>query len=71
MAAPATISHTSLASQNGPMVLMATRRSVSVLPTTRCSAPTPRSKPSRTKKPVQKMAMMMNQVICSPIVVPQ
>ena len=30
--------------------------------------PTPRSKPSRMKKPVQKKAMMMNQKICSPIV---
>src|SRR5579871_3403450 len=33
MPAPATMSHTSLPSQNGPMLLMATRRSRSVLPT--------------------------------------
>ena len=64
--APATISHTSLPSQYGPMLLMATRRSRSVLPTTPCSTPTPRSKPSRMKKPVQKKAMMMYQVICNP-----
>ena len=67
MPAPATISQTSFPSQNGPMVLMATRRSTSVLPTTACKAPTPRSKPSRTKNPVQKMARTENQKICRPI----
>ena len=67
MPAPATISQTSLPSQNGPMVLMATRRSTSVFPTTACRAPTPRSKPSRTKNPVQKTAMTENQKICRPI----
>ncbi len=54
VAPPATMSHTSLPSQNGPMVLMATRRSRSVLPTIECNAPTPKSNPSSTKKPVQK-----------------
>ena len=62
MAAPATISQTSLPSQTGPMVLMATRRSTSVRPTSLCSAPTPKSKPSRTKKPVQKKATTTNQI---------
>ena len=69
MPAPATMSHTSLPSQNGPMLLMATRRSMSVLPTSMWRLPTPRSKPSRMKKPVQKKAMMMNQKICSPMLV--
>src|SRR5450755_1149673 len=63
MAAPATTSHTSLPSQTGPMVLIATRRSTSVRPTILCSAPTPKSKPSRTKNPVQKKATMTNQTI--------
>src|SRR6516162_1876522 len=67
MPAAATMSHTSLASQNGPIVLMATRRSRSVRPTKEWSAPTPRSKPSRMKKPVQKVATTMYQKICSPI----
>ena len=70
VAPPATMSHTSLPSQNGPMVLIATRRSRSVLPTTVCNAPTPKSKPSRTKNPVQKMAMMTNQTICRPMEIP-
>ena len=63
--APATISHTSLPSHQGPMVLIATRRSVSLRPMNRCSAPTPKSNPSSTKKPTQKTAMMMNQIVCS------
>ncbi len=61
--APATISQTSLPSQNGPIELMATRRSVSVRPTTLCRAPTPKSNPSRTKKPVQKNATITNQTV--------
>ncbi len=60
IAAAPTTSQTSLPSQNGPTVLMATRRSVSVRPTTEWMAPTPKSKPSSTKNPVQKTAMMMN-----------
>ena len=63
--APATISQTSLPSHHGPMVLIATRRSVSVLPITRCSAPTPKSNPSSTKKPTQRTAMMTNQIVWS------
>src|SRR5262245_2448233 len=43
------------------MVLMAMRRSSSVLPTAVCSTPTPKSKPSSTKKPVQKTATTPNQ----------
>ena len=63
IAAPATISHTSLPSHHGPIVLIATRRSVSDLPMSMCSAPTPKSNPSSTKKPIQKTAMMMNQIV--------
>jgi hypothetical protein len=47
--APATISHTSLPSQTGPMVLMRTRRSVSSRPSTGRSMPTPKSNPSRKR----------------------
>ena len=63
MAAPATISHTSLPSHHGPIVLIATRRSVSERPINRCSAPTPKSNPSSTKNPIQKTTMMMNQIV--------
>src|SRR5215831_6068989 len=62
--APATISQTSLPSQNGPMALIATRCSVSVRPTKRWSAPTPKSNPSSTMNPVQNTATTMNQKIC-------
>ena len=51
MAAPPTISQTSLPSQMGPIELTAIRRSDSVFPTKECSIPTPKSKPSSTKKP--------------------
>src|ERR1039458_1694098 len=61
MAAPATISQTSLPSHSGPIVLMAARRPAPSLPTTPCSMPTPKSKPSRMKKPVHRTAMTMNQ----------
>ena len=60
MPAPATISQTSLPSQNGPMAFRAVSR-----PTRVCSTPTPKSKPSRTKKPVQKNATTMNQKVSS------
>ena len=63
MPAPATISQTSFPSHQGPIVFSATRRSVSVLPTIVCSTPTPKSKPSSTKKPIQKIAMMTNQMV--------
>ena len=61
MAAPATISQTSLPSHSGPIVLMAARRPASSVPITLCSMPTPKSNPSRMKNPVHKMAMMMYQ----------
>jgi hypothetical protein len=67
MPAPATMSQTSLASQNGPIVLIATRRSVSLFPTNQCRMPTPKSKPSSTKKPHQSTAMTRNQKICKPM----
>ncbi len=61
VAAPATINQTSLPSQTGPIVLTRTRRSMSLWPMTECSMPTPKSNPSRTKKPTQKTATMTNQ----------
>src|SRR5271169_177833 len=61
MPAAATISQTSLPSHSGPIVLMAARRPASSVPITPCSMPTPKSKPSRTKNPVHKIAMMMYQ----------
>src|SRR5580700_508911 len=61
MAAPTTISQTSLPSQSGPIVLMAARRPASSVPITACSMPTPKSNPSRTKNPVHKIAMTMYQ----------
>src|SRR5689334_17015186 len=61
MAAPATISQTSLPSHSGPIVLMAARRPASSPPTGLCSMPTPKSNPSRMKKPVHRIAMTMNQ----------
>ena len=71
IAAAATISQTSLPSHSGPMVLIAARRPASSLPTMPCSMPTPKSKPSRMKKPVHKMAMTMNQNGTSLIAGPQ
>src|ERR1035441_2177521 len=61
MAAAATTSQTSLPSHSGPIVLMAARRPASSWPTTLCSMPTPKSNPSRIKKPVHRNAMTMNQ----------
>jgi len=71
MAAPATISQTSLPSQIGPIVFTAMRRSTSDLPTNECSMPTPKSKPSRTKNPTQNRATMMNQMLSSTVVLRQ
>ena len=51
IAAPATISQTSLPSHSGPIVLIAARRPASSPPTALCSMPTPKSNPSRMKKP--------------------
>ena len=61
--APATTSHTSLPSHQGPIVFMQTRRSISVLPMNRCSMPTPKSNPSSTKNPIQRTVMMTNQIV--------
>ena len=55
------MSQTSLPSHTGAIVCMTSRRPVSSPPTTVCSAPTPKSKPSRTRNPVHRMAMVMNQ----------
>src|SRR6478609_8703300 len=63
IAAPATINHTSLPSQNGPIAFSAVRCSRSSRPTIVCSTPTPKSNPSRTKNPVQKKATTMNQAV--------
>ena len=59
--AAATISHTSLPSQSGPMVWMASRRPRSSRPTTPWSMPTPKSNPSSTRNPVQKTTRTTNQ----------
>src|ERR1700749_3461181 len=61
MPAPARISQTSLPPHSGPIVLMAARRPASSPPTRACSMPTPKSKPSRMKNPVHKIAMTMYQ----------
>src|SRR5215470_18034475 len=61
IAAPATTSQTSLPSHSGPIVLITARRPASSPPTALCSMPTPKSNPSRTRKPVHKIAMTMNQ----------
>src|SRR5215471_10198086 len=70
MAAPATISQTSLPSHSGPIVLIAALRSASFLPTALCSMPTPKSNPSRMKNPVHSTAMRMNQNGTSRIAAP-
>src|SRR5579859_3063537 len=61
IAAPATISHTSLPSHSGPIVLIAARRPGSPPPTSPCTIPTPKSNPSSTKKPVHSTAISKNQ----------
>ncbi len=71
MAAPATISHTSLPSHSGPIVLTAARLPASPRPATVCSIPTPKSNPSSTKNPVHSSAITMNQnwarvILCPP-----
>ena len=72
MPAPATISQTSLPSHSGPIVLIAARRPASSRPIRLCSMPTPKSNPSRMKKPVHKIAMMMYQngmrLIAAPLI---
>ncbi len=45
------------------MELTAIRRSTSLRPTNECSMPTPKSNPSRTKNPTQKMATITNQML--------
>ena len=63
---PAAVSsHTSLPSQVGPMVLTMTRRSLSSRPSTGRSMATPKSKPSRKKKPIHKTAISRNQTTLS------
>src|SRR5690625_3881612 len=65
VAPPAGMSHTSLPSHTGPIVLSMTRRSRSSRATGRRSMPTPKSKPSRTKYPVHRTAMSKNQTVDS------
>jgi len=68
VAPPAVSSHTSLPSQTGPMLLISTRRWVSERPRIGSSIPTPKSKPSRTRYPVQSTAMRRNQTVDSSMV---
>src|SRR3954451_12885538 len=70
MAAPATTSHTSLPSHSGPMVSTAASLPGSSPPTGPCRMPTPKSKPSRTKKPAQSTVITMNQNSASVTCVP-
>lgn len=65
VAPPAVISQTSLPSQVGPIVLIITRRSLGSLPRMGYSIETPKSKPSRKKKPIHSTAMSRNHTICS------
>ena len=65
IAAPAVISHTSLASQTGPMVFSTARLRFSgspspAAPSGTISMPTPKSNPSRTRKPRNSAAMRKN-----------
>ena len=61
MPAPATISQTSLPSHTGLMVASAVCLPASSPPRTPCSIPTPKSKPSRTRKPIHRAATRTNQ----------
>src|SRR4051794_34679154 len=59
----AATSHTSLPSQNGPMVWTAAPRSWSSRPSSGPSRPTPKSKPSRTKNSTQARTTTENQKV--------
>ena len=65
VAPPAVSSQTSLPSQVGPMVLTITRRSLSSRPRMGSSIATPKSKPSRKKKPTHSTAISRNQTTFS------
>ncbi len=76
IAPPAVISQTSLPSQTGPIVLSTARECCSRSPVaTRprgfISMPTPKSKPSSTKKPRKSAARAANQKSCSAMTAPQ
>jgi len=59
------MNHTWLPSQVGPMLLISTRRSSSVLATNGRSAPTPRSNPSMTANPMSSTPTKSHQMILS------
>src|SRR4051812_18179814 len=59
--AVATMSQTSLPSHTGAMVEMTALRPRSSRPTTPCSIPTPKSNPSRTRKPIHSTVSTRNQ----------
>src|ERR1700736_4339534 len=63
VAPPATISHTSLPSQIGPMAFLASRRSMSSRPIARLRMPTPKSKPSSTKYPAHSRPIRANHEV--------
>src|ERR1700761_7503849 len=63
VAPPATISQTSLPSQNGPMALRHSRRSTSSRAMATLSMPTPKSKPSSTKYTVHTNPSRANQAV--------
>src|SRR5258706_289529 len=63
VAPPAVSNQTSLPSQCGPMALSITRRLASSRPRKGSSMPTPKSKPSRKKNPIQRTAIKTNQSV--------
>jgi hypothetical protein len=60
---PAAMSQTSFPFQIGPIAPVASSRSGSLRGRTRCSAPTPRSKPSRTTYIVIMNARKLNHMV--------
>src|SRR5690625_3708826 len=77
MAPPAVISHTSLPSHTGPMVLSAARRCASAVsvgppaarPNGAISMPTPKSNPSSRKNPRNSAATTTNHTSCKPMAI--
>src|SRR4051812_16226486 len=58
---PAPTSQTSCQLQSGPIAAMTSRRSAGVLATTKCSAPAPKSQPSRTENTMSMKERRTNQ----------
>ena len=69
MAPPPRISHTWLPSHTGPIVLISTRRSVSVRAAHGNRVATPRSKPSMIAKPIRRTPSSTHQINAQDVVV--